>query len=193
LAVDAEDKEHDDADNSDLDFDIDGGSESGFSINDDDEDSVFVAPECPELPEPGDSNEGWGGENAEGKDASIIDRFDEEGPEIVLHRDAGYEENGTKNDDYKHWRGMRYDADAGKFRWDSESTDGDVREVPKASEWTRVPPSKMKELEVTFDKGREVLLDQYVEEHNAFLRRLVELNIPKSKEGLFHHLFGKRS
>jgi hypothetical protein len=51
--------------------------------------------------------------------------------------------------------------------------------------------TSQQELELRFNKEQEVLLDQYFLEHNAFLAiaRLVELHIPKSKEGLFHLLF----
>ena len=98
------------------------------------------------------------------------------------------------NDEYNSWRGMQYDAETGKFRWDPDRTNTDeLSEVPKPSQWTRVPPSKMKEIKVTFNEWREVLLDQYIEEHKAFLARLEELNIPKSKEGLFNHFFGEKS
>jgi hypothetical protein len=160
------------------DFDADGGSESGQLI-DDDEESGFLGPECPEVSESGR-------EDAEG-----IDQIEEEGPEIVLHGDDGYEEVGMKNDGYNFWRGIEYDPVTRKFQWDPD--DSDHREVPKASEWTRVPPSKMKELKVTFNRGKDALLDQFIEETNAFKARLKELNIPQTKEGLFNHLFGERS
>lgn len=106
----------DDADDSDSDFDVDGGSESGQLI-DDEEESVFLGPECPEVvPESGR-------EDAEG-----IDQIEEEGPEILLHGDDGYEEDGTKNNGYSFWRGIEYEPATRKFRWDPD--DSDHREVP---------------------------------------------------------------
>jgi hypothetical protein len=55
--------------------------------------------------------------------------------------------------------------------------------------------TSQQELELRFNKEQEVLLDQYFLEQNAFLAiaRLMELHIPKSKEGLFHLLFETKS
>jgi hypothetical protein len=94
----------------------------------------------------------------------------------------------------RHWRNMVWDKTKRKFVFEMDGFDPVVDDaIPKVGDWKKLHPRDMTEARVTFNQGRETLLLHWIDEYNAFVRRLDHLNISKSREGLFDYLYGERS
>lgn len=109
---------------------------------------------------------------------------------VVMEDDV----NNFSSLDRRHYRNMEYDKDARHFVYSKEGTDVDAQEgIPSVDEYMKRYPRDMKEVRVTFGLARKVMIVLLKEEYDAFHARCDELNIPKTSEGLYQHLFGEGS
>lgn len=102
--------------------------------------------------------------------------------------------NEEEDEDKMHWRGMIYNETTKKFELERDNfADFDQGTAPKSSDWKKVHPRDMKEVNVVFNQGRETMMLHLVEEYDCLNRRLESLAISKDREGIFQFTFGERS
>ena len=91
-----------------------------------------------------------------------------------------------------HWRGMKWNKELKEFEPEDEDFEVDDR-WPDLDKWMKISPKESKGLRAVFNKGRQTMVVQYVKEYQALHRRLEELDIDKSRKGLFAYLYGKET
>jgi hypothetical protein len=130
-------------------------------------------------------------DDADADELSVVTIKSTDGDDAVVMED---DVNNFSSLDRRHYRNMEYDKDARHFVYSKEGTDVDAQEgIPSVDEYMKRYPRDMKEVRVTFGLARKVMIVLLKEEYDAFHARCDELNIPKTSEGLYQHLFGEGS
>jgi hypothetical protein len=134
--------------------------------------------------------------NAEAVDEIVDDGDDPNNQDFLLSRDEDEADTdmGDTRGNRRHWRNMVWDKEERKFVFETDGFNPVAdNAMPKLDQWKTVYPQDMTEAKVTFNEGRETMLQHLIEEYNAFTKRLDDLGVPKNREGLFEFLYGERS
>ena len=80
---------------------------------------------------------------------------------------------------------------------DTEYMADDYNEIadgtPNVNPWKKIHPREMRDVEVTFNDGRNEMLHHFKAEHDALINRLDFLKIDKTTEGVFTYCLVRKA
>ena len=92
-----------------------------------------------------------------------------------------------------HWRNMKWNPTTLNFEYMADDYNEISDGTPNVNQWKKIHPREMRDVEVTFNDGRNEMLHHFKAEHDALINRLDFLQIDKTTEGVFTYLFGPQS